>query len=187
MSNLHIRCFSPQLQQFLLCSSSFVYPNRHTEASHTDYTNWVTATSTLDQWMQIQSKERGTSPSFGHTLFPCSGPHKVSRTNMRTCLLMPLVGAVLHQTVSQVLSEGYKLAFSALMAAKVLKDPPSMTFSSWNRTYFWKLLPLLGSSSLPPIAQKTVQVPLPHIWAERFNGKELNSRKFFIRYFFNDL
>lgn len=57
----------------------------------------------------------------------------------------------------------YKLAFSALVAAKVEKDPLSMRISSWNRGY-WKLLPLLWflfTASL--CTADSASVTIPHL------------------------
>lgn len=101
---------------------------------------------------------RGTSPSLGHGLFLCSGPHKVCRTNIHCawehdswCPCLELLITV-HMSSRCLWApsncprnpawRSYKLAFSALVAEKVIKDPPSMTISRWNRGY-WKLLPLL--------------------------------------------
>lgn len=131
---------------------------------------------------------RGTSPSLGHDLFLCSGPHKVCRTNIHCawehdswCPCLELLITV-HMSSRCLWAppncprspawRSYKLAFSALVAEKVIKDPPSMTISRWNRGY-WKLSPLFFSSLLPLFAQKTLQVSLSHIWITRLMRAEL--------------
>lgn len=117
----------------------------------------------------------GTRPALWHSLFLCSGPHKVSRTNvlcMGMWFLMPMAGTVNYSShVQQTFMSSIKLfhkfykkelylMFSALVAAKIIKTPLSMTISSWNRGY-WKLLQLLWFLFTASLKEDFASVTIP--------------------------